>query len=448
MAIHKIDEVCELIKGNTPIQKAVCGKYPLVVTAENRLTNENYQFDCKAVCIPLVSSTGHGHASINRIHYQEGKFSLGSILVAAIPKNNNVLKVEYLYVYLSYMKDLILVPLMKGSANVSLTITALKSAEIEVPCLEEQERIIILAKDMKNNREILNTALEMQLNNIIDLRQSILQETVQGKLVPQDPKDEPASVLLEKIKEEKLLKIEKLKKEKQLPPIMEDEIPYELPKGWEWVRLGNVIYYKNGFAFSSTHMDKSKKGMPVIKSNTIGKKKVIFNAKTDYVSNITNKMQEYFISKGDLLMVLSSQSSNVEPLGVTAMYLFDNSALLNQRVLKFRGLILNNKYLLNVINSTWFHNVLSHKAAGSAQANLRIEHITEMLVPIPPLSEQIRIIQEIDKLMSLCDVLKKNIEQSKNDSELLVQSVLQEAFKGNDEIGVQVVMEPKTAISV
>ncbi|MBK5242791.1 restriction endonuclease subunit S [Clostridium sp.] len=439
MAIHKIDEVCELIKGNTPIQKAVCGKYPLVVTAENRLTNENYQFDCKAVCIPLVSSTGHGHASINRIHYQEGKFSLGSILVAVIPKNNNVLKVEYLYVYLSYMKDLILVPLMKGSANVSLTITALKSAEIEVPCLEEQERIIILAKDMKNNREILNTALEMQLNNIIELRQSILEETVQGKLVPQNPKDEPASVLLEKINEEKFKKIKKLKKEKQLPPIMEDEIPYELPKGWEWVRLGNIIYYKNGFAFSSTHMDKSKKGTPVIKSNTIGKKKVIFNAKTDYVSNITNKMQEYFISKGDLLMVLSSQSSNVEPLGVTAMYLFDNSALLNQRVLKFRGLILNNKYLLNVINSTWFHNVLSHKAAGSAQANLRIEHITEMLVPIPPLSEQIRIIQEIDKLMSLCDVLKKNVEQSKNDSELLVQSVLQEAFKCNDEIGVQVV---------
>ncbi len=78
--------------------------------------------------------------------------------------------------------------------------------------------------------------------NISDLRKSILQYAVQGKLIPQDKNDEPASILLKRIKKEKeeLIKQGKIKKEKPLPPITPDEVPYELPQGWEWVRLGEV----------------------------------------------------------------------------------------------------------------------------------------------------------------------------------------------------------------
>ncbi|MFR2571263.1 MAG: restriction endonuclease subunit S, partial [Clostridia bacterium] len=133
----RLDEVCNLYKGKTTITKAIQGKYPLVVTAENRASSNEYQFDCKAVCVPLVSATGHGHASIKRLHYQEGKFALGTILSAVIPKDENILDTKYLYIYLSYFKDSVLVPLMRGSANVSLTIKSLGSAEIEVPSIEE-----------------------------------------------------------------------------------------------------------------------------------------------------------------------------------------------------------------------------------------------------------------------------------------------------------------------
>ena len=82
-----LGEVCTIIKGSTGIKKAIAGDYPLVVTAEERLSSNEYQFDTKAVCIPLVSSTGHGHASLKRIHYQEGKFALGNILAAVIPND-------------------------------------------------------------------------------------------------------------------------------------------------------------------------------------------------------------------------------------------------------------------------------------------------------------------------------------------------------------------------
>ena len=80
--IIKLGNYCDFIKGAIGIQKAIPGEYPLVVTAENRLSHNEYQFDDTAILIPLVSSTGHGHASINRLHYQEGKFALGTILCA------------------------------------------------------------------------------------------------------------------------------------------------------------------------------------------------------------------------------------------------------------------------------------------------------------------------------------------------------------------------------
>src|SRR4051794_19186284 len=117
MKKYTIGELCDVVKGKVPIMKAVEGEYPLVTTAEGRKTHNEWQFNCKAVCVPLVSSTGHGHASINRIHYQQGEFSLGNILAAIIPRDETVLDAEYLYIYLSLMKDEILVPLMKGTAN-------------------------------------------------------------------------------------------------------------------------------------------------------------------------------------------------------------------------------------------------------------------------------------------------------------------------------------------
>jgi type I restriction enzyme S subunit len=75
----KLSDICNFVKGETGIAKADAGEYPLVVTGKERKTCDSFQLDCKAVCIPLVSSSGHGKASLNYVHYQEGKFALGSI---------------------------------------------------------------------------------------------------------------------------------------------------------------------------------------------------------------------------------------------------------------------------------------------------------------------------------------------------------------------------------
>lgn len=140
--VHSIEEICHIEKGKTPIQKAIPGIYPMVVTTTERKSCDTYQFDAKAVCIPLVSSRGHGVASLNHVYYQEGKFALGNILCAIIPKNEEQVYPKYLYYYFEQTKDYTLVPLMKGGANVSLHMNDIRKVKVPIPSLEEQKRIV------------------------------------------------------------------------------------------------------------------------------------------------------------------------------------------------------------------------------------------------------------------------------------------------------------------
>ena len=140
--VHSIEEVCHIEKGKTPIQKATPGGYPMVVTTTERKSCDTYQFDAKAVCVPLVSSRGHGVASLNHVYYQEGKFALGNILCAIIPKNEELVNPKYLYYYFEQTKDYTLVPLMKGGANVALHMNDVKKVNVPIPSLEEQKRIV------------------------------------------------------------------------------------------------------------------------------------------------------------------------------------------------------------------------------------------------------------------------------------------------------------------
>ena len=270
------------------------------------------------------------------------------------------------------------------------------------------------------------------------LKNSILQEAIEGRLVPQDPNDEPASVLLDKIRKEKarLVKEGKLKKKDlEEKPISEDEKPFEIPESWEWVRLGTIISYQNGYAYNSSEMNKEGKGVPVIKSGNLMTLEVVFKPNNDYIECPTEKMLLSKIVKGDMLMCLSSQSDNPEPLGKTAIYKLDTYALLNQRVLKFRPYKDElTSYLYHTINSFYFWYNVSHQSGGSAQANLKLNHVLDMQIPLPPLAEQKRIVAKIEELLPKVEEYGKAQEAlDKLNEELperLKKSFLQEAIEG------------------
>ena len=234
---YRLGDICTITKGATGIMKAIPGDFTMVALGEVDKTHNEYQFDAKAAIIPLVSSTGHGHASMKRVKYQEGKFALGSILCAVIPKDEKVVLAKYLHIYLHWNREELLVSQMKGMANVSLSLNKISDVVVIVPSVQKQKEIIELEQQLDAKEKEADKLFADQLTQLENLNQAILQEAVQGKLVGQDPADDPATKLLKRIKTEKTASG---KKEKPLAPIKEEEIPFAIPKSWVWCRLGEI----------------------------------------------------------------------------------------------------------------------------------------------------------------------------------------------------------------
>ncbi|MCK5538158.1 MAG: restriction endonuclease subunit S, partial [Bacteroidales bacterium] len=233
----KIGKLCSITKGKIGISKAISGKYPLVVTSEERKSHNEFHFEGEAVVIPLVSSTGHGHRSLKRIHYQTGKFAVGSILCALIPNDDKILNTEYLYRFLDLNREKELVSRMRGMANVTLPMKEIANIEVPLPPLDEQIKFVSEYKKLETANNTLSTEITYQLDLVKQLRQSFLREAMQGKFLksslplkeeyPKGEQLETGAKLLAKIKAEKALRQAQgtLKKQKPLPAITKEEIP-------------------------------------------------------------------------------------------------------------------------------------------------------------------------------------------------------------------------------
>jgi type I restriction-modification system DNA methylase subunit len=137
----RLKDVCDYEKGKFPTQATPEGPYPFVVTAAERKTADNFQIDGEAVCVPLISSTGHGKASMHRIHYEKGKFAVANLLFTLRPRSLRDLNTKFLYWVLSARLDELFVPLMKGTANVALKLEDAIEAEFPLPPIDEQEAL-------------------------------------------------------------------------------------------------------------------------------------------------------------------------------------------------------------------------------------------------------------------------------------------------------------------
>jgi type I restriction enzyme S subunit len=401
----RLGDLCSITKGETPIKQAVPGRYPLVVTAAERNTHKTFQFDCRAVIVPLVSSTGHGHASIKRIHFQEGKFALGSILCAVVPKDEKRLNAEFLHVYFSYFKDQLIVPLMKGSANVSLSVSTLAELKIIVPPMDVQMRVIRLSKN-----DALMKPLEDELTHqetlLAQLQQAILQEAIQGKLTADwraaHPDVEPASQLLYRIQTEKarLIAAKKLRKEKPLPKVTPAEIPFEIPKSWEWCRLGNILNFSSGDGLTAAQMTGGD--IPVFGGNGIN----------GYHNKANTEIETILVGR------VGANCGAVHKTPAKA-WVTDNAFIttFSKNCLTMDFLVL----LLRFLN-------LNHLSYDGSQPVISGRRVYPLPTPLPPMAEQAAIVERVETLMAICRALEAEIEHSRTHSSLLLQAVLKAAF--------------------
>ncbi|EIE0146830.1 restriction endonuclease subunit S [Salmonella enterica] len=245
------------------------------------------------------------------------------------------------------------------------------------------------------------------------LKQTILQLAVMGKLVPQDPNDEPASELLKRIAQEKaqLVKDGKIKKQKPLPPISDDEKLFELPKGWEWSRLNDVLMEdtQNGI---STKANNDKNGIPLLRISAATSHENFIVDETEFklTTDIeNNKIEQYSLKNGDLLAVRFN--GNKEFVGRTALFLDESkkTILFPDKLirLRFPQKTINSSLICFFLNSRKTRDIIEEYCATTVgNWGISAKNLKTVPLPIPPILEQVKILNKVMEIFAMCEKLK------------------------------------------
>jgi type I restriction enzyme S subunit len=286
--------------------------------------------------------------------------------------------------------------------------------------------------ELQNNWQRIATHFDSLFtteHSIDQLKQTILQLAVMGNLVPQNPNDEPASELLKKIAAEKaqLIKEGKIKKEKPLPEIADEEKPFALPRGWVETRFQDITkvitcgmastpkYHPSGRIFLSAKNVKPYRFIP---------------DDHNFVDEETFRKitQNAFPEKGDILLTrVGAGIGEAAIIDIDIEFAFYVSLTLIKPFLNH----LNSKYLLHWLSSPQgitksLENVYG---AGVSQGNLNVNQVRMFDVPIPPLDEQHRIVTKVDELMTLCDTLKTNLQNAQTTQLALADALVEQALR-------------------
>ena len=302
---------------------------------------------------------------------------------------------------------------LKGSGSAIKNIPpfeVLKAMPVPLPPLAEQHRIVAKIEELLPKVEEYGKAQEAldKLNAELPerLKKSILQEAITGKLVPQDPNDEPASVLLDKIRKEKakLVKEGKLKKKDLIEtPISKDEIPFEIPESWEWVRFGEMFNVRSAKRIHQS--DWIKNGIPFFRG-----RELVQLIKTGSVESEVCISQELYDSlkvyglpaKDDILISAVGTIGRVYVVkGTKPFYYKDAYILCCENIGKIQP-----DYIATALTAPFLQKLIHQDSMATTVAQLTIEKAKKLLIPLPPLAEQHRIVAKIEELLTKIDKLK------------------------------------------
>ena len=301
--------------------------------------------------------------------------------------------------------------------------------EIQLPSLKQQHEIVQQIQGVANYIEEVNRQIQQQAKYAEMLRQSILQQAVEGKLCEQDPKDEPASVLLEKIKAEKerLIAEKKIKKQKPLPPINDEEKPFALPKGWEWCRLGEILYEAPRNGYSPPKVERETNTRVLTLTATTSGTLDLHHYK--YIEDTISESSYLWIKQGDLLI---QRSNSLDYVGTVCLcdetitgYIYPD--------LMMKANVSNEAdmhYIVYYLKSPFARQYFKDCATGTSNSMKKITQsvVNEIPVALPPINEQIQIVKKINELLALNQKMKQELLQAKKYASQLMESVLQEAF--------------------
>lgn len=358
---------------------------------------------------------------------------------------------EYIY-WIARGIEGIVKTLAWGAAIPNVSPKQIEELNFPIPSKDIQMNIIRFLNDLKNQSlrdseyfdlevegqikrtqnhlvKILEVQKELthQLTLIEQLNQAILQEAVQGKLVPQNAADEPAAELLKRIKAEKA---KTGKKEKQLPPIKPEEIPFEIPDSWVWCRLGDICTIKGGKRVSNGYKLLKEPTPHIYIRVSDMKNGSVDDSDLHYLDeSMFQKIKQYTISKDDIYMTIVGGTigkCGLIPDKFHNMNLTENAA-------KISPIIINKIYLWKCLDSPFCQDQFIDKTKQVGVQKMALSRFSSSIIPLPPLAEQKRIVAEIEKQLAKTKQLKEHVLANQQATEQLLKALLHQAFEVKEE---------------
>lgn len=399
-----------LSKTGIPFISAINLNGKTVVEDENLLCLSQIQYD------KLVNGKLQKNDVVVCIRGSLGKhgvypFDQGAIASSLVILRNyffNICDDEFLLLYLD--SPLFFSEIKKydnGTAQPNLAAKSLEQFLIPLPPLYEQKRIVAKIEELLPLVDRYAAAYEKleQFNAkfLEDMKKSILQYAIQGKLVEQRAEEGTGEELYQQIQAEKqqLIEEKKIKKEKPLAEISEDEIPFDIPGSWKWVRVGEIFAHNTGKAMNSTAKKVDKPGSVkrfITTSNLYWNSFDFSSVKEMFFSD--DELERCTVTKGDLLMCEGGAY-----YGRTAIWNYDYDICFQNHVHRLRPYkAVELRFFYHLFYFYKSMNMMNAK--GTAMPGLSSQTLHQMVVPLPPLSEQKRIVAKIEELLPLCERLK------------------------------------------
>ena len=320
----------------------------------------------------------------------------------------------------------------KGSTNYS-SIRPGSVLEWQIPLpedLEVQKQIARNFRAVQSKLSVVCAEITQQQSLLAKLKQAILQEAIQGKLTADwraaHSDVEPASQLLHRIQAEKarLIAAKKLRPEKPLPKITPAEIPFEIPKGWEWCRLGNAAMYLNGYAFKSQWF--VPEGIRLVRNANVSHGVLDWSDTACIPTARLSEFDSFQLAEGDIVLSLDRPIISTG-LKAARIEQADLPALLLQRVLRIEPVIVSGEFVFMWLFSPLFQGSIN---PGRSIGVPHVSHneVMRASFPLPPLAEQAAIVERVEALMTTCRLLEAEIAASRTHAAHLLQAVLKEAF--------------------
>ncbi len=417
MSLMRIDDLFHFEKGILQSSKCTEGEFDFITASSEWKTHNEYTHDCEALVFAAAAS-----GSLGRTHYVNGKFISSDLCFIITAKDPIKLPIDLKFYHMIFneFKNDIVNSTKAGTSKEAIGMKAFGNYKLPYFAINKQINTKVQFVNMQDSKVELNVELTHQLDLIKQLRQAFLREAMQGNLIKSTNTKETGKQLLTKIKAEKaqLIKEKKLKKEKELAPISEDEIPFDIPEHWAWCRFEDICEIKSNLVNPDNFLK-----LPHIAPNHIEKG--------------TGKLLEYQTVEEDEL--------------ISAKHYFYPGQLLYSKVrpklnkivkVDFEGLcsadmyplepLINIDFLLNCMLSQFFLDEVDKFDNRVKMPKINQKQLSQLPIPLPPIHEQQQIVTQLEELMSFCDGLEQSIKESQGYNEMLLQQVLREALQGEE----------------